>query len=650
MSARFRLSPFLFLTAALLALPPSLTAYVRSAAALDSVTCLGGKACLDQGWDDLQRNWWYRASQGSRLLPLDWFKALERHDGSELIASDANMARLGYLPEAQSPENPAGLPVGFTVDQDTSDAADIMCDTFPNMCEHAAMRRKWVGLNCSACHTNDIEFGGTRIRVDGAPTLADFQGLEEQLLAALKAARDDAGKFDRFSKAVLGELDEPDARKGLKAEIEEQIAWQQKLHDKNDAPVRYGHGRLDAQGHILNKVALTTRPQNLTSDILADAPASYPFIWNTSQQTKIQWNGIASNKVKIPFFGLDTDLGALVRNTSEVIGVFAHMETDGQKARRGYRSSARVKALIGLERQLATLQSPQWPEDVLGALDQARVLRGKALFNGPALKCSTCHDHLAPTDVKTHMNERMDRIQDQKTDIFLACNTFYHRSAAGSFKGQNTFIIVGPEIRQEDWTRNLLINATFGTILGKKNELADGIFNDVFSNGRGANAAPPQADVTYLPGVTNQDKVNMARDCLTTDIKKASENILAYKSRSLNGIWATAPYLHNGSVPTLYDLLSTTDLRLQSNDPAPPPGATEPRRPDSFRVGSRRYDPVKAGFITDNSDPANNFEFNVRVPGTKEPIPGNYNSGHDYGTSKLSQEQRMDLVEYLKSL
>ena len=52
----------------------------------------------------------------------------------------------------------------------------------------------------------------------------------------------------------------------------------------------------------------------------------------------------------------------------------------------------------------------------------------------------------------------------------------------------------------------------------------------------------------------------------------------ARKGRALNGIWATAPYLHNGSVPTLYDLL------LPAAD-----------RPKKFRVGSRELDVKKVG-------------------------------------------------------
>ena len=54
---------------------------------------------------------------------------------------------------------------------------------------------------------------------------------------------------------------------------------------------------------------------------------------------------------------------------------------------------------------------------------------------------------------------------------------------------------------------------------------------------------------------------------------------LAYKVRPLNGIWATPPYLHNGSVPNLYALLSPVA-----------------ERPKTFYLGHRDYDPVCVGY------------------------------------------------------
>jgi hypothetical protein len=97
----------------------------------------------------------------------------------------------------------------------------------------------------------------------------------------------------------------------------------------------------------------------------------------------------------------------------------------------------------------------------------------------------------------------------------------------------------------------------------------------------------------------------------------------SYKARPLNGIWATAPYLHNGSVPNLTELLKRPEERM-----------TE------FCIGNSRFDPVNVGY--DTSCEGRSFRLDTR-------IPGNRNIGHNYGTD-LSADEKRDLVEYLKSL
>ena len=97
----------------------------------------------------------------------------------------------------------------------------------------------------------------------------------------------------------------------------------------------------------------------------------------------------------------------------------------------------------------------------------------------------------------------------------------------------------------------------------------------------------------------------------------------AYKARPLNGIWATAPYLHNGSVPNLWALLQ--------------PGA---KRPGKFYVGSRAFDTKNVGLVSGQSE--GSFEFDAS-------IEGNSNLGHEYGTD-LSDDDKWALVEFLKTL
>jgi hypothetical protein len=75
-----------------------------------------------------------------------------------------------------------------------------------------------------------------------------------------------------------------------------------------------------------------------------------------------------------------------------------------------------------------------------------------------------------------------------------------------------------------------------------------------------------------------------------------------YRARPLDGIWATAPYLHNGSVPNLYQLLLPAEQRITT-----------------FKVGSDQFDPVKVGFVTDQG-----FEFNTALLGNPNWVPNHY--------------------------
>jgi hypothetical protein len=99
-----------------------------------------------------------------------------------------------------------------------------------------------------------------------------------------------------------------------------------------------------------------------------------------------------------------------------------------------------------------------------------------------------------------------------------------------------------------------------------------------------------------------------------------------YANQPLDGLWLRAPYLHNGSVPTVRDLLD-------------PPA----QRPQTFYRGNDLIDAKKLGFVSDVSDQKHPyFLYNTK-------LPGNSNSGHNYGT-ELPVAAKDAIVEYLKTM
>ena len=115
---------------------------------------------------------------------------------------------------------------------------------------------------------------------------------------------------------------------------------------------------------------------------------------------------------------------------------------------------------------------------------------------------------------------------------------------------------------------------------------------------------------------------------------------MAYKARPLEGIWATPPFLHNGSVPNIYQLLSPVSERAEK-----------------FFVGRREYDPVTLGYDTTPLSKSG-FWFDTR-------LEGNLNTGHEFRAGyvpykpgnppqygvigpELTPDERWQIIEYLK--
>jgi mono/diheme cytochrome c family protein len=554
---------------------------------------------LDQNWTAEQRHLFHHTAQGTRLLPADWFKALEQPCfsplGCGLFADSDYLSRFGFIPSHADALNPDGLPVGFAVDKDFVDPIEKR--SYPV-----------VGLTCAACHTGELYYGKSAIQVEGAPAMIEVAAFQKALGLALAFTDTfplSVGRYGRFEARVLG----PNATDAQKAELKEQLdatlAAARRQLDVTNAGHIYdneaGFMRTDALARIGNQVfaADTNIDANYA---VANAPVRFPQIWNASWFNWVQYNSSIADP--------------LARNIGEALGVRAVVKLFGPEAA-SFENSVNMRGLHTIETLLAGpgplqgLASPKWPS-VLPPLDPGKVAAGAALYEA---RCQQCH--LPPLQ---QIAAELDTIgYDKKYEP-----KYWWRSANG-----NWFIKVSDV--ELDYVGTDPRQATdFKNRTAKTGDLGKG----VVSAAVGLDLVTGGIVDRYFRDqqVRPEDRAGWSGGRDASDPRVRDE--LVYKARPLNGIWAVAPYLHNGSVPNLDALLSADDAA----------------RPAKFWMGSKEFDPVKVGY--DGVEIKGGTLFDTTQP-------GNSNKGHRFKDGPrgngvigpaFSAEDRAAIIEYLKSL
>jgi len=203
---------------------------------------------ISQGWGAQESLWFYHATQGSNLIPYDFFLHLEQKDSTKLFRDNENMNRFRYLPQNVTNKNPDALPVGMTKD--------------------VYQGKPYMGFTCAACHTSQINYekeGETHaIRIDGAPAAADMENFMIELADALYETRKNTEKLERFkqkltqqkggyykrnSGKIIDDLDQFAVQIRAYTEINDP-KWGADKHQATN----YGYARLDAFGRIFNRV------------------------------------------------------------------------------------------------------------------------------------------------------------------------------------------------------------------------------------------------------------------------------------------------------------------------------------------------------------------------------------------------------------
>jgi len=510
---------------------------------------------LPSGLTNSQLQWtWHRTPEGSDIFPVALFFALkDTATGRPIIES---MERFGFI---RSPGGDTALPIGFS--RTLSPKANFVL----------------TGVNCAACHSTQITFGGKTMHIDGGPNQIDTEAFYNAVVSSTKALlRPYAGeerlefvlRFLYYNSLELQKVDQTSwggdgsgyegtmfsprrsrferyllAWKFLK----QRLANVRRISESFQDHTPGGPGRADSFGIIRNMLITESLVGESGNFRPMRAPVSIPHLFNFSSFTNLHWDGNTTT-------GND-------RNYAQAIALGADFDPKSKA------SSAKPYDLYKMEESAWKLRPPTWPSKILGTLDSAKVARGKELFRSES--CIACHERETWTAVQK-IGTDPNRLASYNEPVRVAGN----RSKSYSAVLQRYSV----EIKRKAYEDN---------------------------------AVPPAL----------QTKM----DARHQGVKPAWIDTLdkGYLSRPLAGLWATAPFLHNGSVPTLWDLLQPAE-----------------RRPKRFAVGHREFDPVKVGFV-ERPNPVV-WEFDTSVD-------GNRNTGHDYGTT-LTDDQKWDLIEYLKSL
>ena len=574
-----------------------------------------GQISLDQHWTPQQQNWFHHASQGTATfgIPYEWFMALPAPEigATGWLSDNSYLMRFGFIPSvASSPDNPDGLPIGFARGAHQVDPRTHEYLTNPT----TGKKLKEFGLTCAACHTGQIVYRQTAIIIDGGSAMLDLGKLRQAIGVAILRTYYLPGRFDRFADRFLGANATDVARTQLRTdfkkavdEVNKQGALERAVASES---VEEGSGRLDALNRIGNQVfSLDMRDKNgdprRENYAPTSAPVHFPHIWDAAWFSWAQYNG----SIQQP----------MVRNAGEAMGVGAvvNLSDEGQSL---YTSSVNFKALKEIEdhlsgryavghtpltdRRFTGLAAPRWPA-LLPKIDTELAAEGGELY---AKMCKGCH--LPAPNTAAFWDATFWKPADDKPDAHRFLDLPLIPIAKIGTDPAQTEGLANRKVTSFPFLK--IQTQAFGRALGDVVERVADRWYD------GQN--PP------LSFATQQAWNGYRPNCIQAP--------LAYRTRPLDGIWATPPYLHNGSVPNLYALLSPLS-----------------ERPWVFWLGSRDYDPRTVGY---NSAEAidGGFRFDTS-------LPGNSNKGHVFDNGPigngtigrlLTQHEQFAIIEYLKTL
>lgn len=437
-------------------------------------------------------------------------------------------------------------------------------------------------VSCAACHTRQFSVDGVNYRADGGPAFSDIFGFLKDLDAAVEHTLSDEQAFSQFQQAIQAQGAQMPTRANL-------AAWYLPYHtlitnSLTSSTASWGIGRMDALSLIANRatgldIGAPADNYLIPHNIFpANVPVRYPFLWNAAKQDRTQWAGTSVNG--------NASYG-LQRNAGEVIGTFGIIYPKADSSLpNGYdflsSNSLNFDGLLKAEKLVKKIGPPKWP----WAIDKKKAAKGKAIY---ANACGpSCHEIKQGQPRPPVKNTWLTPVINVHTD------TKYYEIPA-----QKT--------------------VSSGILSG---------FSDPV-NPSAPLIPPTGASSLSLVGILNDSILTQKYPKINLGLKPpASTTGAAYESRVMQGVWAAAPYLHNGSVPSLAELLKPS-----------------PERVKAFQVGPE-YDIVNVGLAA--TQPGGVTSIRVTTD-CSDLTSGNSNCGHEFGTL-LPKEDKEALLEYLKTL
>lgn len=572
---------------------------------------------LENGLSPAERKIFYHTPEGSEVIPLAFLQALEQADSAKPFME--NIERFGFIPD---PSNADGLPIGMTagVPRDFSDPE--FHRRFP---EFQILRNvRMVGINCAACHVNQIRFNGRTLVVDGAPNVSDISGFFNALVASVEKLKTDRGKQIRFLLKLPETFIRPTTKKVLLA-----------LSDANDVELA-GAAESAFLGRLSQPIG---EPQPETPQL---QPLLVPYpgaAMHADARIALLGERLVENAAAAEIAPTDSGalaaVSALDRNLAllDANMVIALLSRRVSNLLSGTDETpipdpGRVDA-FGRARNSIFAPKPRFPTDApvsyphLWGFSENEWLHWDANTNsvmernlGQAIGLGATYTG-APTHASTllpvniHILEGIARkIQAPKWPGQLDTGLVED--------GKRIFIRDCIKCHSPQPTEPDPSLAEIGTDPNRARNFAKKVDDRPFSEALATELGFAKKWAYDADNVTGAD-----RTAFEFGVRPKWRTTETYPNRPLAGVWATAPYLHNNSVPTLWDLLS------KPSD-----------RPKKFKVGHRDFDLKNVGYTKDGD--ASSREFDTSKS-------GNHNTGHDYGTN-LSDDERRQLIEYLKTL